>query len=113
MPIKKCSKDGKSGVKWGDSGKCYTGKGARRKAARQAAAAYASGYKKESHELQEEIDEFFERAKNTQEIDPTLQSKIDKAKEMSTWDLMMNPPWEYEEDFSPDLVDIDIDIENV
>lgn len=24
MPIKKCTKDGKPGFKWGDEGKCYT-----------------------------------------------------------------------------------------
>ena len=24
MPLKKCQKGGKSGYKWGDSGKCYT-----------------------------------------------------------------------------------------
>lgn len=23
MPVKSCSKDGKPGFKWGDSGKCY------------------------------------------------------------------------------------------
>lgn len=46
MPFKECSNNGKSGVKWGDSGKCYTGKGAQKKAEKQAKAAYASGYKK-------------------------------------------------------------------
>lgn len=45
MPIQKCNSDGKSGKKWGKSGKCYTGKGAARKAGKQAAAAYAHGYK--------------------------------------------------------------------
>ena len=25
MPTKKCTKNGKSGLKWGDQGKCYTG----------------------------------------------------------------------------------------
>jgi hypothetical protein len=45
MPIKKCSKKGKTGYKWGNSGKCYTGKGARQKAGKQAAAAYAHGYR--------------------------------------------------------------------
>jgi len=42
MPIKKCQSGGKSGFKYGDSGKCYTGKGARAKAAKQAAAIKAS-----------------------------------------------------------------------
>ena len=45
MPIKKCSTKGKSGYKWGNSGKCYVGKGAKGKAEKQAAAAYANGYK--------------------------------------------------------------------
>lgn len=45
MPFKKCSNNGKSGVKYGDSGTCYTGKDAKKKAQKQAAAMYASGYK--------------------------------------------------------------------
>ena len=32
MPVKKCKSSGKSGYKYGDSGKCYTGKQAKRKA---------------------------------------------------------------------------------
>lgn len=35
MPIKKCTVGGKNGYQWGDSGKCYTGQGAREKAAKQ------------------------------------------------------------------------------
>jgi hypothetical protein len=35
MPLKRCSKDGKQGWKWGDSGHCYTGKDAKRQAIRQ------------------------------------------------------------------------------
>ena len=42
MPFKKCSSGGKTGVKYGDSGKCYTGKGARKKAGKQAQAIKAS-----------------------------------------------------------------------
>lgn len=45
MPIKKCKSGGKTGRKWGNHGKCYTGKGAKKKAGRQARAAYANGYK--------------------------------------------------------------------
>lgn len=45
MPIKSCKSNGKSGKKWGNSGKCYTGPGAAKKAGKQAAAAYAHGYK--------------------------------------------------------------------
>jgi hypothetical protein len=42
MPIKKCRSGGKSGYKYGDSGKCYTGKGGRAKAGKQARAIKAS-----------------------------------------------------------------------
>jgi hypothetical protein len=46
MPIKRCSSpNGLKGYKWGDSGKCYTGKNAKAKAGKQARAAYANGYK--------------------------------------------------------------------
>lgn len=38
MPLKKCTANGKSGWKWGDAGKCYTGPGAKRKAIAQAVA---------------------------------------------------------------------------
>jgi len=41
MPVRKV----KGGYKWGKSGKKYTGKGAKKKAQKQAAAIYASGYK--------------------------------------------------------------------
>jgi len=46
MPKQTCKSKGKSGVKWGKSGKCYTGKNASKKAGKQARAIYASGYKK-------------------------------------------------------------------
>ena len=42
MPFKQCSSKGKSGVKYGNSGKCYTGEGARIKAGKQAQAEHAS-----------------------------------------------------------------------
>lgn len=35
MPLKRCQDDGKDGWKWGDSGKCYTGPGAKEKAKKQ------------------------------------------------------------------------------
>lgn len=38
MPIMPCQKNGKNGVKYGKSGTCYIGLGARKKAAKQAAA---------------------------------------------------------------------------
>ena len=45
MPLKKCTSKGKKGWKWGNHGKCYTGKDAKRKATKQARAIYANGYK--------------------------------------------------------------------
>jgi len=48
MPIKRCSSGGKSGHKYGNSGKCYTGKDSRSKAGRQARAIKASQAKKKS-----------------------------------------------------------------
>lgn len=35
MPLEKCKKGGKSGWKWGDSGACYVGPGAKKKAIKQ------------------------------------------------------------------------------
>lgn len=45
MPIKKCTKGGKKGHKFGDSGTCYTGKDSEEKAKRQMRAIFKSGYK--------------------------------------------------------------------
>lgn len=49
MPVKsvRTTKNGKpvQGYKWGDSGKIYTGPGAKQKAAAQGRAAYAAGYR--------------------------------------------------------------------
>lgn len=42
MPVMKCTKDGKSGYKWGKSGHCYTGKGAKAKAEKQGRAIKAN-----------------------------------------------------------------------
>ena len=42
MPIKDCRSGGKKGKKYGNSGKCYTGKGAEEKAKRQGRAIEAS-----------------------------------------------------------------------
>lgn len=42
MPIKSCQEKNKSGKKWGDKGKCYTGSDATAKAARQGRAVKAS-----------------------------------------------------------------------
>jgi hypothetical protein len=46
MPIRKTTKDGKTGYKFGSSGKAYFGADAKKKAQAQAKAIYASGYTK-------------------------------------------------------------------
>jgi len=38
MPLKRCEVNSKPGWKWGDSGKCYTGSGAKERAIKQAVA---------------------------------------------------------------------------
>lgn len=42
MPLQRCQVNGKKGWKWGSSGKCYTGPGARTKALEQGRAIEAS-----------------------------------------------------------------------
>lgn len=48
MPIMKCSKDGKSGYKYGETGTCYTGPGAMEKAKKQGRAIEANKHKSKS-----------------------------------------------------------------
>ena len=42
MPVKTCTVNGKSGYKWGDKGKCYTGPNSRQKALEQGRAIEAN-----------------------------------------------------------------------
>jgi len=46
MPIKSCQSNGKSGHKYGDSGKCYTGEGSRAKAEQQMRAIKANAVRR-------------------------------------------------------------------
>lgn len=67
MPLNKCQKDGKQGYKWGDSGHCYTGPGAKEKALKQGRAieiskkAYAEELSKNDLILDEEVKNFIEQ----------------------------------------------------
>jgi hypothetical protein len=45
MPVMRCKAKGKSGYKYGRSGKCYVGKGSRAKAARQGRAIEANRHR--------------------------------------------------------------------
>lgn len=55
MPLKNCSENGKNGWKWGDQGKCYIGKDAKKQAIRQGISIegpekFAKIMKSQSHE---------------------------------------------------------------
>lgn len=63
MPLQKCSVDGKSGWKYGESGHCYTGPGARQKAIQQMRAIKVSQSK--SKDLMEQVDDIIEQNKST------------------------------------------------
>ena len=47
MPKQQCKDNGKTGVKWGNKGKCYTGKNKETKMNQQRKAIEASKYRKE------------------------------------------------------------------
>lgn len=53
----KCSKDGKSGWKYGDSGHCYTGPGAKKKAIKQGVAIDGPNFESGGEATAEEINE--------------------------------------------------------
>lgn len=51
MPVKKCQINGKSGYKWGDEGKCYTGPNAKKKAIAQGIAIEKEKFNDEDGEV--------------------------------------------------------------
>ena len=55
MPLKKCTSGGKSGYKWGDAGKCYTGPDAKKKALQQGRAIEANKSKSMIEKIDEEL----------------------------------------------------------
>ena len=68
MPIMKCQKDGKSGYKYGESGHCYTGPGAREKARKQGQAIEISKHKAErTHDIVRELVDAIVNAENKNE----------------------------------------------
>lgn len=78
MPLKRCSNNDKSGWKWGDSGKCYTGPGAKKKAIRQGVA--IEGPEKFASKAG---DEWVEMALADAEIDTATRVYISMAREMT------------------------------
>lgn len=71
MPLMKCSKDGKSGWKFGDSGHCYIGPGAKKQAARQGAAIEISK-KQRGEASSENFQELIEELDFVEKTDLTL-----------------------------------------
>ena len=51
MPIMRCHKNGKLGYKWGKSGFCYVGAGAKAKAEKQMKAIFAAGYRDAAEDI--------------------------------------------------------------
>lgn len=66
MPIKDCQSNGKPGKKWGDSGKCFTGKDAEEKARKQGQAIELS--KKRKGEKSEFDKAFFSKISEKEQI---------------------------------------------
>lgn len=60
MPLKRCGENGK-GWKWGDSGKCYTGKDAKKNAIKQGLAISPEEFKQKASTIAE-IDSIIEAA---------------------------------------------------
>lgn len=75
MPIRSCRIRGKSGFKWGNKGKCYTGKAGRRKAARQARAILATGWR-EKHTSNTALPKGKRYSSNPLRIDPTRTASL-------------------------------------
>lgn len=78
MPVKSCRSNGKSGFKWGDNGKCFTGENAKAEATKQGKAIEIS--KKELQaSLHSKTEDILNR-KNRPEDDINKKKKEDKKK---------------------------------
>lgn len=55
MPIMKCQRNKKKGYKWGRSGKCYTGKDAKKKAEKQGRAISISKARKKGYKIPKKV----------------------------------------------------------
>ncbi len=96
MPLKRCTENGKSGWKWGNSGKCYTGKDAKKKAIKQGIAIEGPDKFKEkaadlSFASQELVEAAYESGWSIQDIDE-LKSIIKSRKEIKISALSDSEP---------------------
>ena len=87
MPLKTCNVDGKSGYKWGDQGKCYTGPGAKNKALKQGVA--IEGPEKFSQKALEVISDYEER----DEVEAYIYLNKQDIKTITDW--MYNEGYDY------------------
>lgn len=79
MPLQKCTDNGKSGYKWGDSGHCYTGPGAKKKALKQGQAIEINKHAKgEKNELNVVNAELIACEKEESILEQTLSNLSDK-----------------------------------
>jgi hypothetical protein len=100
MPLKECQENNKNGWKWGDSGKCYTGPGAKKKALKQGRAIETQKYSSGGEDLLgsacaflelNELDKIADVEEQIEAASTTVQSLIfpkDKyktAKECKDW----------------------------
>jgi histone H3/H4 len=60
MPFQRCQKDGKTGIRWGEHGTCYTGKDAKKKADLQRKAIEMSKHSKSKEITHADIQSFLE-----------------------------------------------------
>lgn len=69
MPIMKCQKNGKTGFKYGETGACYTGPGAREKARKQGQAIEISKHrqKAEQHSILRKVIDVVVNSENKDE----------------------------------------------
>lgn len=66
MPIMRCTLNGLPGWKWGESGRCYTGEGAKEKAIKQGISVLVSEAKKSGAKTKKEIDDYVEKRSKTE-----------------------------------------------
>lgn len=76
MPLKKCQINGKSGWKFGDSGKCYSGKDGKKKAIKQGLVIDPNYFK--NHASDEEFELAIEGLSISEKMALTLERTKDK-----------------------------------
>ena len=87
MPLKKCTIDDKSGYKWGNEGKCYTGPNAKKEAIKQGLA--IEGPEKFSQKALEVISDYEER----DEVEAYIYLNKQDIKTVTDW--MYNEGYDY------------------